>query len=105
MQFMFHVKLAKPEGMSNKEFYGLWEKEAAVALGALKAGAMQAIFKVPGKLEVIGILDAGTADDIDHIVHSLPLMSLGYSHLITDITWTPLRSYENWAADLPQLAA
>ena len=28
MLFMFHAKLAKPVGMSNKEFYGVWEKEA-----------------------------------------------------------------------------
>jgi hypothetical protein len=26
MLFMLHAKLAKPAGMSNKEFYGVWEK-------------------------------------------------------------------------------
>jgi hypothetical protein len=35
---MLHAKLAKPEGMSNKEFYGVWEKEAEAAVAALKAG-------------------------------------------------------------------
>jgi muconolactone delta-isomerase len=104
MLFMFHAKLAKPGGMSNKEFYGVWEKEAEAAVAALKAGVMQALYKVPGKAEVVGIMDVHTADDMDHAIHSLPIWKLGYSHIVTELTWTPLRPYENWAEELKQLA-
>ena len=104
MLFMLHAKLAKPVGMSNKEFYGVWEKEAEAAMAALKAGVIKALYKVPGSPEVVGILDVNTADDLDHAVQSLPIWKLGYSHIVTDLKWTPLRPYENWADDLKKLA-
>jgi muconolactone D-isomerase len=104
MLFMLHAKLAKPAGMSNKEFYGVWEKEAVAAVAALKAGVIKALYKVPGTPEVVGILDVNTADDIDHAVHSLPIWKLGYSHMVAELTWTPLRPYQNWAEDLKTLA-
>jgi muconolactone delta-isomerase len=104
MLFMMHAKLAKPEGMSNKEFYGVWEKEAEAAVAALRAGALKALYKVPGTPEVVGILDVNTADDLDHAIHSLPIWKLGYSHMVVELKWTPLRPYENWAKDLKELA-
>jgi len=104
MLFMGYFKLAKPEGMSNKEFYSVWEKEAEAAVAALRAGAVKALYKVPGKPEVVSILEANTADDLDHLMHSLPIWKLGYAHIVTEITWTPLRPYENWAEDLKKLA-
>jgi muconolactone D-isomerase len=104
MLFMLHAKLTKPAGMSNKEFYGVWEKEAEAAVAALQAGVIKALYKVPGTPEVVGILDVNTADDIDHAVHSLPIWKLGYSHIVTELKWTPLRPYEHWAEDLKKLA-
>jgi muconolactone D-isomerase len=104
MLFMMHAKLAKPEGMSNKEFYGVWEKEAEAAVAALRAGALKALYTVPGTPEVVGILDVNTADDLDHAIHSLPIGKLGYSHMVVEMKWTPLRPYENWADDLKKLA-
>jgi muconolactone delta-isomerase len=104
MLFMLHSKLAKPEGMSNKEFYGVWEQEAEAAVAALKAGVIKALYKVPGTPEVVSILDVNTADDVDHAVHSLPIWKLGYSHIVAELKWTPLRLYENWAEDLKKLA-
>jgi muconolactone delta-isomerase len=104
MLFMLKATLAKPEGMSNKEFYGVWEKEAEAAMAAVKAGAIKAIYKVPGKPQVVAIMDVSTADDIDHAIHSLPIWQLGYSHIVKDLEWTALRPYENWATDLKKLA-
>ena len=104
MLFMLKATLAKPEGMSNKEFYGVWEKEAEAALAALKAGVIKAIYKVPGKPQVIVIMDVDTADDMEHAILNLPIWKLGYSHIVTDIEWTALRPYENWAEDLKKLA-
>ena len=82
MLFMLHAKLAKPEGMSNKEFYGVWEQEAEAAVAALKAGVITAMYKVPGTPEVVTILDLNTADDLDHAVHSWPIWNWG-----TPILW------------------
>ena len=80
------AKLAKPAGMSNKEFYGVWEKEAEAALAVLQAGAIKALYTVPGTPEVVGILEVHSADEIDHAVHSLPIWKLGYSHIVTELT-------------------
>jgi hypothetical protein len=90
--------------MSNKEFYGIWLKEAEAAVAAIKAGAIQAMYKVPGKPEVVVIVDAATADDMDRMIYSLPLWKLGYAHIVTEFKWTPLRPYENWFEDLQKLA-
>jgi Muconolactone delta-isomerase len=63
MLFMLHAKLAKPEGMSNKEFYGVWEKEAEAAVAALKAGVIKALYKVPGTPEV-----CNAPQKLDHLM-------------------------------------
>jgi len=105
MLFMLHARLNKPQGMSNKEFYGVWLKEAEAAVGALKAGLMKAIWKVPGKPEVIAVMDVDSADAIEAAILNLPIWKLGYSHLVTNLEWTPLRPYENWYEDLKKLAA
>jgi len=104
MLFMLKATLAKPEGMSNKEFYAVWEKEAEAALAALKAGVIKAIYKVPGKPQVVVIMDVDTADDLEHAILNLPIWKLGYSHIVKDLEWTALRPYENWAEDLKKLA-
>jgi len=104
MLFMLQAQVAKSEGMSNKEFYGILLKEAEAVVAAMKAGAIKAMYKVPGKPAVVAILEVNTADDIDHAIHSLPIWKLGYSHIVTELTWTVLRPYENWAEDLKKLA-
>ncbi len=104
MLFLLRAKLAKPAGMSNKEFYGVWRQEAEAALAALKAGAIKALYKVSGKPEVVAIMDVDSGDAMDQAIHNLPIWKLGYSHIVTDLEWIPLRPYENWAEDLKKLA-
>jgi muconolactone delta-isomerase len=91
------------QGCPTKEFYGVWE-EAEAALGAVKAGAIKHIFKVAGKHEVIAVCDFPDGDIMDQAVQGLPIFQLGYSHLVTDVEWLPLRPYEHWAQDLKKLA-
>lgn len=105
MLFMLKAHLSKPQNLSNKEFYGIWLKEAEAAVAAYKAGVIKAIWKVPGQTEVIAVLDVDSADALEAAVLSLPIWKLGYSHIVTNIEWTPLRPYENWAEDLKKLAA
>ena len=105
MLFMLKAHLTKPQNLSNKEFYGIWLKEAEAAVAAYRAGAIKAIWKVPGQTEVIAVLDADSADTLEAAILNLPIWKLGYSHIVTSLEWTPLRPYENWAEDLKKLAA
>ncbi len=104
MELMMHAKLVKPESASNKEFFELWRKESVAALEAVKAGAIKHIWKVAGKYEVILILELDNGDQMDDVIHSLPIWKLGYAHIVPEITWTPLRPYANWAEHLNTLA-
>ena len=104
MDVMVHAKLHKPDRMSNKEFFGVWKKEAEAALGAVKAGVIKNIWKVAGKYDVIVVISVESVDQIDEIMHSLPIWSLGYDYII-DMEWTILRPYEHWAKQLDKLAA
>lgn len=105
MLMMALFKLRKPAGMSDKEFYTVWQKEAEAALEALRQGAVKALWKVAGNPWVIGIIDVNVGDDIDHALQNLPIWKLGYQHIVESIDWFPLRPYENWAEDLKRLAA
>ena len=104
MDVMVHAKLHKPDRMSNKEFFGVWKKEAAAALGAVEAGVIKNIWKVAGKYDVIVVMSVESVDQIDEIMHSLPIWNLGYDYIV-DMEWTMLRPYENWAKQLDDLSA
>ena len=103
MEVLIHARLHKPEGMSNKEFFGMWKQEAEAALAAVEAGVIKSIWKVPGKYDVILIMGVDSVDQMDEIMHSLPIWKLGYDYVI-DMEWTLLRPYENWAKQLDELA-
>jgi muconolactone delta-isomerase len=104
MDLLIYAKLHKPDRMSNKEFFEVWKQEATAALQAVKAGVIKHIWKVPGKYDVFIVLGVDSVDQIDEIIHSLPIWKLGYDYII-DLEWTLLRSYEDWAKQLDQLAA
>jgi len=104
MDVLIHAKLHKPDRMSNQEFFGVWKEEATAALGAVKAGIIKNIWKVPGKYHVIVLMGVDSVDQIDEIMHSLPIWKLGYDYII-DMEWILLRPYENWAKQLDNLAA
>ena len=101
---MLHVKLIKPESASNKEFFEVWRQESEAVLGAVEAGAIKHVWKVAGNYEVIAVLDVENADQMDEALHNLPVWRNGYAHIVPEITWTPLRSYENWAEQLKTLS-
>jgi muconolactone delta-isomerase len=104
MLFMLKARINKPAGISNKEFYGVWLKEAEAAVAAHKAGVIKGIWKVAGNPEVVAILDVESADVLESAVLSLPIWKLGYSHMV-NVEWSVLRPYENWYEDLKKLAA
>jgi muconolactone delta-isomerase len=103
MLFMLKSHISKPEGLSNKEFYGVWLKEAEAAVAAYKAGVIKGIWKVAGKPEVVTILDVESADVLESAMLNFPIWKLGYSHIV-NIEWNVLRPYQNWYEDLKKLA-
>jgi len=104
MDVMIHVKVRKPDRMSNKEFFGVWRQEAAAALEAVKAGLIKNIWKVPGKYEVFAVLAVNSVDEIDPAMHSLPIWKLGYDYMI-EAEWILLRPYADWAKQLEELSS
>ena len=82
----------------------MWKKEAEAALGAVEAGVIKNIWKVAGKYDVIVVMTVQSEDQIDEIMHSLPIWNLGYDYII-DMEWMILRPYGNWAKQLDDLAA
>lgn len=104
MLIMMTADLAKPESLSSKEFFEVWRQESVAAIEAVKAGAIKAIWKVAGEYQVIAVFEVDDGDQIDEIVHNLPIWRLGYAHIVPKITFKPLRPYENWAEQLKTLA-
>ena len=58
----------------------------------------------PGKYDVIVVMSVDSVDQIDEIMHSLPIWNLRYDYIM-DMEWTMLRPYENWAKHLDALSA
>ncbi len=57
-----------------------------------------------GKAEVYAVLDVDSHDALDEAIQGLPLWKRGYSHVVTNLEWTPLRPYANWYEHLKELA-
>ncbi len=104
MQLLLHAKLHKPDRMSNAEFFGVWKQESVAVLAGVKAGVIKNVWKVPGRYEVIAIVEVESVQQIDPLTHGLPFFKLGYDYA-ADFQWTLLGSYEDWAKQLDELAA
>ena len=104
MLVMMTADLAKPESLSNKEFFEIWRQESVAAIEAVKAGAIKAIWKVAGEYQVIAVFEVDSGDQIDEIIHSLPIWKSGNAHFVPKISFKALRSYENWGEQLKTLA-
>ena len=105
MLVMMTADLAKPESMPAEDFYEVWRQESVAALEALEAGAIKHIWKVAGEYQVIAVFEVESGDQLDDIVHNLPIWSTGNANMVPKITFKALRAYENWAEQLNTLAA
>jgi muconolactone D-isomerase len=104
MLFLFQATLQKPATMSNQDFYELWEKEAQAVDAGVAAGFVKWVYKVAGEPKVVAVMEVASHDQLDLALLELPIWKLGFAHLVTEVTWTPLRSYDDWHADLRRLA-
>jgi muconolactone D-isomerase len=92
----FHVDY--PASMSQKDLFSIWAREAEAALGAKKAGVVVDLWKCVGSRRVIAIVNVDSLDTLDQIMLDLPIMKEHGHHVRVDIT--PLRRYEDFAADV-----
>lgn len=92
----FHIEY--PSSMSQKGFFSIWAQEAEAALGAKKAGLVVDIWKCVGTRRVMAVVNVDSLDTLDQILLDLPIMKQHGQHVQVDVT--PLRRFEDFAADL-----
>jgi muconolactone D-isomerase len=92
----FHVEY--PASMSQKDLFSIWAREAEGALGAKKAGVVVDLWKCVGTRRVIAIVNVEGPDTLDQIMLDLPIMKEHGQHVQVEVT--PLRRYEDFAADV-----
>ncbi|MDJ0533174.1 MAG: muconolactone Delta-isomerase family protein [Xenococcaceae cyanobacterium MO_207.B15] len=92
----FHVEYSAT--MTQKDLFTIWSEEADAAKGAKAAGVIIDLWKCVGTRRVIAIINVETPDDLDRILLDLPIMKHMGQHVQVHVT--PLRSYEDFAADL-----
>ncbi len=92
----FHVEY--PASMSQRDLFSIWAREAEGVAGAMKAGVVVDIWKCVGARRVLAIVNVDSPDTLDQILLDLPIMKELGQHVRVDVT--PLRKYENFAADV-----
>ncbi len=97
----FHVEY--PATMSQKDLFAIWAREADAALGAKQAGAVVDLWKCVGARRVVAIVNVDGPDTLDRILLDLPIMKEHGQHVRVEVT--PLRRYEDFAADVKQRLA
>ncbi|OUL37109.1 transporter [Nostoc sp. T09] len=92
----FQVEYA--DETSQAELFAIWAEEADAALKAKEAGVVVDLWKCVGVRRVIAIVNVPTPDVLDQILLDLPIMQKNGQHV--QIQVTPLRRYEDFAADI-----
>ncbi|MCP2730048.1 muconolactone Delta-isomerase [Limnofasciculus baicalensis] len=94
----FHVEYSA--NMSQKDLFKIWAKEADAALDAKAVGVVVDLWKCVGTRRVIAIVNVDTPDTLDQILLDLPIMQEMGQHVQVEVT--PLRRYEDFAADVKE---
>lgn len=98
MLFLLDFNVEYPAGMSQEELFQIWAREADAALGAKDAGAVVDLWKCVGARRVVAVVNIDSHDALDQITLDLPIMKEHGQHVHIDVT--PLRRYEDFAADV-----
>ncbi len=104
VEMLFIADIVKPTGMTDKEFFSIWQDESVAATAALDSGAVKHLWKTAGQYQVIGVFEFPDGDSMDDAFHSLPIWKNGHHEMAQNIQWIPLRNYRNWAKDLISLS-
>lgn len=92
----FHVEYAAD--MTQGDLFTVWQEEAKAALGAKAAGVVVDLWKCVGQRRIIAVVQVDSPDMLDQILFTLPIMKTMGQHVQVDVT--PLRRYEDFAADV-----
>jgi Muconolactone delta-isomerase. len=92
----FHVEY--PASMAQKDLFAIWAREADAALGAKQSGVVVDLWKCVGARRVVAVVNVDGPDTLDQILLDLPIMKEHGQHVHVDVT--PLRRYEDFAADV-----
>ena len=98
MLFLLDFRVGYPQEMSQKELFQIWSREAEAALGAKNAGVVVDLWKCVGDRRVVAVVEIESHDMLDQILMDLPIMKEHGQHVHIDVT--PLRRYEEFAADV-----
>jgi muconolactone D-isomerase len=89
--------------MTQKELFSIWAREADAALKAKEAGAIVDLWKCVGERRVVAVVNVDGPDTLDQVLMDLPIMKEHGQHVHVDVT--PLRRYEDFAADVKKRLA
>jgi muconolactone D-isomerase len=98
MLYFLDFQVEYPANMTQKDLFSIWSKEAEAALGAKQAGIVVDLWKCVGERRVIAIVNVDSPDTLDQITLTLPIMKEMGQHVTIKVT--PLRRYEDFAADV-----
>ena len=100
MLYHLDFNVEYPDGMSQKELFAIWAKEADAAIGAKQAGVIVDLWKCVGERRVLAVVDVDSPDMLDQILLDLPIMKEHGQHVHVEVT--ALRRYEDFAADVKE---
>ncbi|VAW65155.1 Putative transporter [hydrothermal vent metagenome] len=98
MLYPLDFNVEYPANMTQKELFSIWSEEADAALGAKEAGVVVDLWKCVGQRRIVAVVNVDSPDVLDQILLDLPIMKLHGQHVQVQVT--PLRRYEDFAADV-----
>ncbi len=103
MLYSLDFQVEYPTSMTQKELFSIWAREADAALKAKEAGAVVDLWKCVGERRVVAVVNVDGPDTLDQVLMDLPIMKEHGQHVHVDVT--PLRRYEDFAADVKKRLA
>jgi muconolactone D-isomerase len=103
MLYLLDFQVEYPASMTQKELFLIWTREADAALKAKETGAVVDLWKCVGERRVVAVVNVDGPDTLDQVLLDLPIMKEHGQHVHVDVT--PLRRYEDFAADVKKRLA
>jgi len=96
--FFVRFDITQPANVSNEDLVGIWQREAAAALGAVEAGAVKNLWKVSGQRVVLAVIEVPSHEDLDRALAGLPIVREMGPGVKTEAL--PIYDYATFAGDL-----
>jgi muconolactone delta-isomerase len=100
MLFLVDFDVDYSATMSQKDLFSIWAQEAGAALEAKKAGVIVDLWKCAGTRRIVAVVNVDGPDALDQLVLDLPIMKENGQYVHVDVT--PIRRYEDFAADVKE---